>query len=126
MPSTRPTLCLLPLLAVAALTLADLHAQPLQLQHAHAHQWAVPHGAHPTFMQPVLLHNFQVQGLSAEHMAHSLRRRHLPAQVQLECIALDSQLPTLKLQVRRAKADAKPPAQAKLDAALNRFQTLRC
>lgn len=68
----------------------------------------------------------QAQGLSAEHMAISLRRRHLTAQAQLECAALDSQLPIFKRQARRAPAERRQQAQERLQQALARFAHLRC
>lgn len=76
--------------------------------------------------QPVFFRASQAQGLSTEHMATSLRRRHLTPQAQLECAALDSQLPIFKRHARRAPPEKKQEARDRLQQALIRFAHLRC
>lgn len=86
----------------------------------------VPTDTPSAFMQPVLLNNYRLPGLSPEHMATTLRRRHLSSQKQYACSTLDSKLPVLKLDVRRAPANHKLQAKERLQQALALFAALRC
>lgn len=108
-----------PLLYVALMCTAAPVAQASWPSDARA---PTPHAQ----MQPVVFHLQQLPGLSTEHMATTLRRRHLSSQKQHDCSALDRQLPVLKLNVRRAPAANKPQAKEHLQQALVRFAALRC
>lgn len=90
------------------------------------------HNAHwqpamaPVQMQPVFLGRPGANGLSLEHMAITIRRHRLSSTAQMECAALDSQLPTLIRTARQAKAPEAAQAKAALEHAKQRFEQLRC
>lgn len=104
--------------------------------------WAVWVRATPAAMaQPLVAHSAppggalalrvsagtaQLQGLSPEHLLIAARRRQLPHAAQLECAALDSQLPVLARNLQRATPADKAAAQAALEQTQARFRALRC
>ena len=100
--------------AVWALATPSAMAQPL-----------VAHGAPPGAMR-VSAGTAQMQGLSPENLLIALRRRQLPHAAQLECAALDTQLPVLARNLHRAAPADKAAAQAALEQAQARFRALRC
>lgn len=73
----------------------------------------------PVLLQPNL-------NITPEQLAIAARRSHLPFAAKLECSALDTRLPTLERNFRRAKADRKAEAEQDLQQARLRFVLLRC
>lgn len=88
----------------------------------------VAHGAPPGGAQALRVSagTAQMQGLSPENLLIALRRRQLPHAAQLECSALDTQLPVLARNLHRAAPADKAAAQAALEQAQARFRALRC
>lgn len=76
-------------------------------------------GYQPVLQQPNL-------NITPEQLAIAARRSHLPFAAKLECSALDTRLPTLERNFRRAKADRKAEAEQDLQQARLRFVLLRC
>lgn len=103
--------------AVWALCMPAAMAQPLVVHNA------PPGGAR---VLQVSAGTAQIQGLSPEHLLIALRRRQLPHAAQLECSALDTQLPELARKLHRAAPADKAAAQAALEQAQARFRALRC
>lgn len=88
-----------------------------------SHTSRAPHTPAPGY-QPVLLQpNLNI---TPEQLAIAARRSHLPFAAKLECSALDTRLPTLERNFRRAKADRKAEAEQDLQQARLRFVLLRC
>lgn len=116
-PRQRHSVCHALAWAVWALATPAAMAQPL-----------VAHGAPPgeALALRVSAGTVQMQGLSPENLLIALRRRQLPHAAQLECSALDTQLPVLARNLHRAAPADKAAAQAALEQAQARFRALRC
>lgn len=84
-----------------------------------SHAAAPVPGYLPVLLQPNL-------NITPEQLAIAARRSHLPFAAKLECSALDTRLPTLERNFRRAKADRKAEAEQDLQQARLRFVLLRC